>query len=590
MMDRLQLRWQRPAGLGPIVVGLMLIQALGCSSHSSPSTPGRHPNAPSGAPPESAVASPTGREEAGVAQGKAIYTTGISLSGRPIRTRLAGGNADVPAAVLKCGNCHGRDGIGTAEGGITPATITWDELTKEYSAAHPSGRQRPPYDERSLRRAITMGLDPAGRPLDASMPRYALDREDLDDLVVYLKELGQESEQGITDQTIVVGTILPPSRSLGEMNKSVRSVLSAYFEEVNSQGGIYGRRLELRWVDAPDSAEDRPGHARRFLERQDVFALVAPFIDGSDEEVTAAARKKRLPIVAPFTSSAKSSSPLNRYVFYLHAGLVHQAGALAVFASDRLAGRKPSSIVLFAETDERDRCEAEEVRAALLGMGSGPIKIFPVVRGAAPAESIDHLKNDIEALFVLSPGSPEVQRWISAAARSWRPLVLIPGSRAGEDVFKLAPGARDRVFLSFPTLPRDVAPAGRAEYERLAVAHGLPKAHLQSQLETLAAAKIFVDALTATGRSATREKLVDELEKFYQKPTGLTCPVTYGPNRRFGTCGAYIVGFDPRQAKLIQVSGYIEPPAARVSATPVSPALPSRPASAFPEIRPKSQE
>jgi hypothetical protein len=66
--------------------------------------------------------------------------------------------------------------------------------------------------------------------------------------------------------------------------------------------------------------------------------------------------------------------------------------------------------------------------------------------------------------------------------------------------------------------------------------------------------------MTAVGRAASVEKLIDELEHFYQKPTGLTRPITFGPNRRFGTVGAYIVAIDPKRAKLVPVSGFIEPP------------------------------
>ena len=91
-----------------------------------------------------------------------------------------------------------------------------------------------------------MGLDPSGRTLDSAMPRYALTRADLDDLVAYLRELGRDSDPGITDQTIVVGTFLAPPSSMGELNVAVKSVLTAYFQEVNQRGGIYGRAVELR--------------------------------------------------------------------------------------------------------------------------------------------------------------------------------------------------------------------------------------------------------------------------------------------------------------------------------------------------------
>ena len=466
----------------------------------------------------------------------------------------------MPAAVLTCGNCHGRDGIGKPEGGIIPATINWDELTKDYGPTHPSGRQRPAYDEPSLRKAITIGRDPAGRMLDGSMPRYMLTHEDLDDLVAYLKELGSDSDPGITDKRLVVGTILAPASSLGEMNRAVKSVLAAYFREVNDRGGIYGRRLELLCFEAPASAEDRAVASRRFLMRQETFALVAPFIAGADDELTSAARDEKVPIVGAFTLYPTSDYPLNRHVFYLHSGLADQARALAVFAVRRLAGQTPAATVLIDEADPESRAAANGVQAECARMGWQEVALHPISRGANSSELMDHLKRkQPPVVFIITQSGRECIDLLNAGPTRWHPTVLMPGALAGKEILESRLGLQDRLFLSFPTLPLDQTREGTAEYERLAAAHGSPREHRSSQIEALAAAKVFVEAMTAAGRAASREKLIEQLEQFYQKPTGLTRPITFGPNRRVGTRGAYIVGIDPKRARLVLVSGFIEP-------------------------------
>jgi ABC-type branched-subunit amino acid transport system substrate-binding protein len=496
-----------------------------------------------------------------VARGKAIYLTGISPSGHPIRAQLAGGGADVPAAVLTCGNCHGRDGIGRAEGGILPATITWDELTKDYSPTHPSGRQRPAYDEPSVRKAITMGRDPAGRMLDDSMPRYLLTREDLDDLLAYLKELGRDSDPGITDQRLIVGTILAPASSLGAMNRAVKSVLSAFFQEVNDGGGIYGRRVELRCLEAPESARDRADAARRFLMRQETFALIAPFLAGSEETLTVAAEEEKVPILGPFTLDWRSGWPLNRYVFHLNSGLTDQARALAVFIGERLTGRRPTAAILFSASEAASREAAEEARGEFRRLGWGSVKLRPISPGAAARKSVDRLRTDaVEVVLILSHDGQEVKDLLDASSRGWHPLLLVPGGLAGKEALNSLSRAGDRLFLAFPTMPQDVTREGKAEYERLVAAHGLPGQQRSSQIAALAAAKVFVEAMTSVGRAASREKLIEQLEHLYQKPTGLTRPISFAPNRRFGTRGAYIVGIDPEQAKLVPVTGFIELP------------------------------
>ncbi len=395
MKNRLRAHQRSFACLPPIIAGLFLVAMTGCSVRSSPSGSDKPP---------AAVQAVVGGETERLERGKAIYLKGISPSGQPIKARLAGSGTDVPAAVLTCGNCHGRDGIGKPEGGITPPTITWNELTKDYGRSHPSGRQRPAYDDRSVGRAITTGLDPSGRPLDSAMPRYALTRADLDDLVAYLRELGRDSEPGITDQTIVVGTFLAPPTSMGELNVAVKSVLIAYFQEVNQRGGIYGRAIELRRLDASESAQERAPAARRFLKSQQPFALVAPFIAGSEDEFTDAAREANVPVLGPFTLYPRLRYPLNRHVFYLHSGFTDESRALAVFAGARLAGRKPAATVLFEETDVESRAAAEGVRAECPRNGWEQVELLPVSRGADSPGWVDHLKGKkVKVVFVLAP-------------------------------------------------------------------------------------------------------------------------------------------------------------------------------------------
>jgi TATA-binding protein-associated factor Taf7 len=52
--------------------------------------------------------------------------------------------------------------------------------------------------------------------------------------------------------------------------------------------------------------------------------------------------------------------------------------------------------------------------------------------------------------------------------------------------------------------------------------------------------------------------LVDALEALYQYETGLTPPLTYGPNRRVGARGAHLVAVDLLNKKYQPVGGWHE--------------------------------
>src|SRR4026209_2164391 len=180
-------------------------------------------------------------------RGKQVYLQGTSPSGKDILAYVGDSALEVPGSVMACGNCHGIAGQGKVEGGINPSNVTWEALTKPYGVSHVNGRKHPAYTPRGLELAITRGLDPAGNKLLYAMPRYQMSKEDLDDLVVYLKRLGTDVDPGVSETKIVIGTAFPMGGPIGELSQAVKEVIAAVFAETNSQGGVYSRQLELRF-------------------------------------------------------------------------------------------------------------------------------------------------------------------------------------------------------------------------------------------------------------------------------------------------------------------------------------------------------
>jgi mono/diheme cytochrome c family protein len=178
-------------------------------------------------------------------RGKQLYLTGTSGSGREVLAYIGDESLEVPGSAMACANCHGLNGEGKPEGGVVPSNLVWEGLTKPYGVTHAGGRSHPPYTERALELAVTRGLDPAGHRLSNVMPRYQMSREDMDDLIAYLKRLGKDVDPGVSDGRVVIGTVLPARGDLAGVGQAVRAVTTAYFEEVNSRNGMYNRTLEL---------------------------------------------------------------------------------------------------------------------------------------------------------------------------------------------------------------------------------------------------------------------------------------------------------------------------------------------------------
>jgi hypothetical protein len=119
---------------------------------------------------------------------------------------------------------------------VVPPDITWSELTKPYGHVH-GARRHPPFDERSVGRAVTDGLDPASQPLDASMPRYSLSRGDLAALVAWLKVLERQREVGLGADALALATLLPGGPGRPASREAMKGTLEAALSR-NAGGGL----------------------------------------------------------------------------------------------------------------------------------------------------------------------------------------------------------------------------------------------------------------------------------------------------------------------------------------------------------------
>jgi hypothetical protein len=202
---------------------------------------------------------------------------------------------------MPCSSCHGSDGLGRPEGGVTPLDIRWTELVKSYGHVHHDGRRHPAFDDDSFIRSMIAGIDPANNQLDRSMPIYQMSGEDMADLVAYMKVLEYDLDPGIGDDAVRVATLLPLSGRAGETGQAMRQVLEGYFNEINEQGGVFGRRIELLTVPAGESAESSLATLRDAFDSEGIFALVGAYSIGLDDELLTFLRSDNVPMVGPFT-------------------------------------------------------------------------------------------------------------------------------------------------------------------------------------------------------------------------------------------------------------------------------------------------
>jgi len=487
------------------------------------------------------AASLTPQEE----RGRQIYLSGTSPSGAPIVAFFGKDLLEVPGESATCVSCHGYDGLGRSESGVIPSNITWRQIMKSYGHIHPDGLEHGPFSETSLKSYMEDGIYPGGKQGDPSMPVYQMAAQDLDALTAYLKKLDSYLDPGITDSVIRIGTLLPSGGSPAELGEIMRQTVVAYFNEINSQGGIYGRKMTLS-AETVRSFDDKPRFLNSTVPEQGVFALVNTFTPGIEADLWRRIEEQRVPLVAPFSLLPIEDQLLHRYRFFLYAGLREQVTVLARYATQNLSMENPRIQIVYPQRDGMDDI-VSAVEAVYQSKGWLNISRRKYTQGDSfSASMLFRLRLENPDLLLFLGGEGEAETLFSTFGDAeCKTFLFMPGVLAGKSIYKIPVSCKGRVWLSFPSLPGDRKEWGLREFQAMADRQQLAVRHPTAQLAAYASARILVEGLRRAGRDLSRERLLEALEGLYEFDTGLSPLVTYNKNRRTGAMGAHIVEVDP---------------------------------------------
>ncbi|MGZ7100177.1 MAG: ABC transporter substrate-binding protein, partial [Candidatus Angelobacter sp.] len=70
-------------------------------------------------------------------------------------------------------------------------------------------------------------------------------------------------QPGVTANSITIGSLAPVTGENAETGSAVKAVLTAYFDDLNQRGGLYGRRIVLRFAESGGDSATALKNARR---------------------------------------------------------------------------------------------------------------------------------------------------------------------------------------------------------------------------------------------------------------------------------------------------------------------------------------
>jgi ABC-type branched-subunit amino acid transport system substrate-binding protein len=265
----------------------------------------------------------------------------------------------------------------------------------------------------------------------------------------------------------------------------------------------------------------------------------------------------------------------NPSLFYLLPAARHQAAALVEYIREesertRGDGRAATRVAVLSADDEFNREAAEGARARLEAMRAvaqarpptlALAKTYRAGEFAAAALVTELAKAGAE--YVLFFGGPAEFAALARELERQQVGVRLAGLSlaVGREALGLSPAQAARTFLAHPTpLPER---ADLAEFAALLKREGGGANQLAFRAVAFAAAKVFIEGVKLSGRRLSRAGLVDSIERLRDFRTGVLPPLTFGPNRRLGVVGAYVVGVDSANKRLTPLSDLIDVSAER---------------------------
>ena len=315
---------------------------------------------------------------------------------------------------------------------------------------------------------------------------------------------------GVTPNSILVGQSAAFSGPAAQLGIQMNIGAKAYFDHVNSQGGVYGRRIELRTRDDRYESDLAVENTKKFIEEDRVFALFAYVGTPTTLAAMPIFTQAKVPLIGPFTGAEAFRNPLNPYIFNIRASYYDETEKIVA----QFAGVGVKNIAVFYQNDAYGQAGLKGVE---LAMGRRNMKISAL--GTVERNTVK-VEDAVKKISAVSPDAVVMISAYTSIAEFVRQMkragsaaqfynVSFVGSKALADALQAEGyGLVISQVVPFPWSPK--IPIVK-EYQRVLSETGIKEWNFSS-LEGFIAAKVLVEALKRAGKDLNRSKLIAALE------------------------------------------------------------------------------
>jgi len=332
----------------------------------------------------------------------------------------------------------------------------------------------------------------------------------------------QKESQTYSDSknTILLGQSLPLSGPSAQIGKKYQAGAQAWFNEVNRQGGINGKKIRLISLDDQYEPEQTIRNTKTLLDRPNLLALFGYVGTPTTKEILPVIEKRKVPLIAPLTGASILRDNELKMVVNLRASYQMEIDKIV----DSLVRNARQKIAIIYQDDAFGKDGLKSAESALKRHGLKPYAISTVQRNSAQIQS---------ALQVLTSTQPNaiiiISTYVSSAALSKELLkrdtkaqimnVSFVGTRALEQSLPVGQANGIGVSQVVP-FPWDRWIPVVAEYQRLMRVNNPSARFGFTSLEGFMAAKLITEGIKNVQGPLTKETLLTSLKSIKKVDLG----------------------------------------------------------------------
>jgi len=355
-------------------------------------------------------------------------------------------------------------------------------------------------------------------------------------------------KNGITTNEIKIGSFQALSGPVAAIGVPVKKGLDAYFNWVNNNGGIYGRKINLIVADDAFNPSNTVVEVKRLVESDKVFALVCGLGAPGNLAVMDYVEAQKVPYIYQAAGAGILTIPPKRYIFGVQPNYTTEGAIAAKYLVEQKKAKRIA--IVYRNTDDGKE-ELNSFKKTLSAKNINLAAEIPIEPTATDFSSniVKLTEANVDSILVML-FVPQSSNFVKQAKQFGltKQNYLLTYSNA-DPTFAAIAGADMAAgveALAWVNVDFTDQNAHFLKVYQATFSGQIPNAYA---VAGMIAAEVFTEGVKRAGKNLTREKLISALESM-NKWVGLISPmISYGPinikkdKARLGVQTMYILKF-----------------------------------------------